>query len=366
MGTGSPVDFTSADAEGWWREQAKRVLELGVAGIKADDGEGCYIPDDVRFADGPSGAQSAWGHGLQYRRSMQRALDEVHPGPACCSGARAGQASRPSAIKPAHPAISQPTSGRSEPSSPRRSPRRRRASPTGRTTSAATSASARRPLLEGTAARWVQFGCFTPLMQAHGRFEQEAWTYDEETLALYRTYVLLHERLVPYVRAAAATAARSGLPIIRPLALTDPHDARGWSIADAYGYGPSLWVAPVLEDGPARSTSTSRAATGSTRTGEERPRAAGSRRARAAGSDPGLGPSRRDHPQLPVDPYRPWPRRRARVPSARSRPRCTGSPPADGRWPVWPTERSSGTLRCVVHHFFFFFFFFFFLPDPTP
>ena len=30
--------------------------------------------------------------------------------------------------------------------------------------------------------RWVQFGCFTPLMHAHGRFEQEPWTYDEETL----------------------------------------------------------------------------------------------------------------------------------------------------------------------------------------
>ena len=97
--------------------------------------------------------------------------------------------------------------------------------------------------------RWVQFGCFTPLMQAHGRFEQEAWTYDAETLALYREFVLLHERLVPYVRAAAATAARSGLPIMRPLLLTDPGDARGWTIADAYGYGPSLWVAPVLEEG---------------------------------------------------------------------------------------------------------------------
>jgi len=60
---------------------------------------------------------------------------------------------------------------------------------------------------------------------------------------------VLHERLVPYVRAAAATAARCGLPIIRPLPLLDPSDARGWSIADAYGYGPSLWVAPVVEAG---------------------------------------------------------------------------------------------------------------------
>jgi hypothetical protein len=80
MGTGSPVDFTSPAAEAWWREQAAGVLRLGVQGIKADDGEGFYLPDGVRFADGSTGAQSAWGHGLRYRRSMQRALDEVHPG----------------------------------------------------------------------------------------------------------------------------------------------------------------------------------------------------------------------------------------------------------------------------------------------
>jgi len=97
--------------------------------------------------------------------------------------------------------------------------------------------------------RWAQLGCFTPLMQAHGRLPQEAWTYDRETLELFRDAVLLHERLVPYARAAAATAARCGLPIIRPLCLTDPGDPRGWTLADAFGYGPSLWVAPVLEDG---------------------------------------------------------------------------------------------------------------------
>jgi alpha-glucosidase (family GH31 glycosyl hydrolase) len=97
--------------------------------------------------------------------------------------------------------------------------------------------------------RWVQFGCFTPLMQAHGRFPQEAWRYDDETLRVYRDYVVLHERLVPYIRAAAATAARCGMPITRPLCLTDPADPRGWEIADAYGFGPALWVAPVLEEG---------------------------------------------------------------------------------------------------------------------
>jgi hypothetical protein len=68
-------------------------------------------------------------------------------------------------------------------------------------------------------------------------------------LDLYRAYVVLHERLVPYVRAAAAVAARTGLPVIRPLCLTDPGDLRGWTVSDAYGYGPALWVAPVLDEG---------------------------------------------------------------------------------------------------------------------
>jgi len=61
--------------------------------------------------------------------------------------------------------------------------------------------------------------------------------------------VLLHERLVPYIHAAAASAARTGLPIIRPLALVDPADPAGWRLGDAYGFGPTIWVAPVLSEG---------------------------------------------------------------------------------------------------------------------
>ena len=143
--------------------------------------------------------------------------------------------------------------------------------------------------------RWLQFGCFTPLMHAHGRMPQEPWNYSEHVLELYRAYVLLHEQLVPYVRAAAATAARTGLPIIRPLCLTDPADPRGWAIGDAYGYGPALWVAPVLDDeAREREVALPRGEWIETWSGRRVQRWRRGRGRGAARANPGLGPRRLD------------------------------------------------------------------------
>nr|MBA2261907.1 hypothetical protein [Solirubrobacterales bacterium] len=248
MGTGSPVDLASPPAEAWWCGQARALLARGVEGIKADDGEGYYLPEDVCFADGRTGANAAWAHGAAYRRAMQRALDDVHPGRGVLFG-RSGwtgqqalghlwggdQSSDPWALQVLIAAgISAASTGFSN-------------------WSHDVGGYLGHRLVERCPAellvRWAQYGCFTPLMHAHARMRQEPWTYDYRTLALYRSYVLLHERLVPYIRSAAATAARCGLPIVRPLSLLQPDDAGAWSVGDAFGFGPALWVAPVVEEG---------------------------------------------------------------------------------------------------------------------
>jgi alpha-glucosidase (family GH31 glycosyl hydrolase) len=236
MGRGSIVDLRREAAERWWRGQAWRVLRLGVEGIKADDGEGYYLPDDPE----------AWELGGAYRRSMQRALDDIHgPNRGVVFGRSGWTGQQATGVLWAGDQASDWWSLR--------------------TLVAATISAAHtgfsnwshdiggylgHRLVERCPpelmVRWVQLGCFTPLMQAHGRLVQEPWTYSREVVELYRGYVLLHEMLVPYARAAAATCARAGLPIIRPLPLID---GDRWDVADAFAYGPSLYVAPVLDEG---------------------------------------------------------------------------------------------------------------------
>ena len=248
MGTGSVVDFTSEAASEWWRKQARHVFELGVEGVKADDGEGYYFPPDSRFADGRSGAEAAWDYGRLYRRVTQQSLDEVHgPGRGVVFGRSGWSGQQATGMLWGGDQASDFWSLRALLAS--------------LLTAAATGFSNLSHDVGGylgkrlaercepeLLVRWAQLGALSPLMQAHGRFQQEAWTYDGEVLDHYREAVLLHERLVPYIRAAAATAARTGLPAMRPLCLADPGDPQGWEIADSYFLGPALWVAPVLDE----------------------------------------------------------------------------------------------------------------------
>ncbi|MCK9537144.1 MAG: glycoside hydrolase family 31 protein [Bacilli bacterium] len=100
--------------------------------------------------------------------------------------------------------------------------------------------------------RWVEAGCFFPLFRNHsasGTRRQEPWTFDRETLEIYRRYVRLRYRFIPYLYDLFYHHQKDGSPIIRPLVYHYPNDINTYDINDQYLVGATLLVAPVVEVG---------------------------------------------------------------------------------------------------------------------
>ena len=66
---------------------------------------------------------------------------------------------------------------------------------------------------------------------------------------MWRLYARLHQRLVDYSYEQGQTAAKTGMPIVRPLFLVEPKAPEAWSNWWTYQYGPDLLVSPIWEKG---------------------------------------------------------------------------------------------------------------------
>jgi alpha-D-xyloside xylohydrolase len=103
-------------------------------------------------------------------------------------------------------------------------------------------------------ARWLAFSCFSGLMEIGGVGAHAPWDMpsaprvDDELIAIYRRYTTLRATLQPYVVAAAAAAA-TGMPMVRPMPFADRKDRRLRDRWDQYLFGPDLLVAPVWRTG---------------------------------------------------------------------------------------------------------------------
>jgi alpha-glucosidase len=101
-------------------------------------------------------------------------------------------------------------------------------------------------------ARWTALGAFLPLFRNHsalGSALQEPYVYGEPYESICRRYIELRYRLLPYLYTTVWQAAETGLPMVRPLALSFPTDPRVASLDDQFLCGDALLVAPVLEQG---------------------------------------------------------------------------------------------------------------------
>lgn len=101
-------------------------------------------------------------------------------------------------------------------------------------------------------ARWIQAACFAPLFRNHsakGTKPQEPWRFGPKVLAIYRDYVKLRYRFLPYLYDLFYQGEKTGLPVMRPLVLHYEDDANVRNLNGEFLVGESLLVAPVVEQG---------------------------------------------------------------------------------------------------------------------
>ncbi len=100
--------------------------------------------------------------------------------------------------------------------------------------------------------RWTEMGAFTPVMRTHhGAMDLENWSLDrdEETLAHWKRYAIEHTLLYPYLMSLGVEASQTGVPMFRHMVLEFPKDEAAARLKLQYMLGPSLLVAPVMDEG---------------------------------------------------------------------------------------------------------------------
>ncbi|HBG26556.1 MAG: alpha-glucosidase [Planctomycetes bacterium GWF2_41_51] len=104
-------------------------------------------------------------------------------------------------------------------------------------------------------ARWLAFSCFCPIMEVGPTENKGFWDlteephYDKQLIAIWRLYSKIHEKMIDYSFQQAKEAARTGMPVARPLFLNFPKQPKAWQDWQTYMYGPDILVSAIWEKG---------------------------------------------------------------------------------------------------------------------
>ena len=100
--------------------------------------------------------------------------------------------------------------------------------------------------------RWIEGALFSPLYRNHaalGTRSQEPWVFGESTLSIYRKYLKLRYRFIPYLYDEFYRETQTGLPVMRPLVLNYENDPHVYNMNDEYMVGEDILTAPVVQEG---------------------------------------------------------------------------------------------------------------------
>ncbi|MFC3651751.1 TIM-barrel domain-containing protein [Dyella humi] len=100
-------------------------------------------------------------------------------------------------------------------------------------------------------ARWIEFAAFVPIFRVHGTLgeKRQPWMYGATAEQAATDAMRLRYALIPYIYSYERAATTEGVGIVRPLTFDYPNDPQVRDDVDAWMFGESLLVSPVVMKG---------------------------------------------------------------------------------------------------------------------
>lgn len=97
--------------------------------------------------------------------------------------------------------------------------------------------------------RWVQFGCFSPILRIHSnknaKLNKDPWAYDNDHFSALRSAIDLRYRLVPYIYTMARRTYDTGLGLCRPMYYDYPKAEEAYRDSSQYMFGDHMIVSGI-------------------------------------------------------------------------------------------------------------------------
>jgi alpha-glucosidase len=260
--TGQPIgllDFSNPAAVRYWQREVAKAFDLGADGFMQDFGEEVLL--DMRFADGETGATMHNRYLTLYARATRAEIgryERLHPGRKLWFFSRAGYSGTPGSAA---------YEGGNFPGDETTDWSRSSGLPSlsidmlsravggaygfgtdiGGYYDLTTPPSTKELFL-----RWAEWAALSPIFRLHGSGlagTHTPWSFDAQAVRVYNQLSRLHLRAVPLILSLWRTAARTGMPVTRPLWLAYPGDAVARRQEQEWLLGPSVLVAPVVTQG---------------------------------------------------------------------------------------------------------------------
>ena len=234
------VDFTNPAAYAWWRDSHRALWAVGVDTIKSDFGE--QVPADALAHNGDTGARVHNVNAHLYNRCVYEASLEAHGDEACVWG-RAGWIG--SQRHPLQWGGDPQSDWEGLAASLRAGMNHGHSGSPFHATDVGGFYGATQPE-PALYLRWVQAAIFASHFRIHGIGPREPWAFGAEVERIAREFFEIRYKLLPYLRGACDLAVKTGLPVMRSMALSHPDDRVARAFETQFYCGPHLLVMPVL------------------------------------------------------------------------------------------------------------------------